>query len=691
MARTIPVVSLIVIPLLMATVPLLASGTDEGSAAAGDATGGANMALAMIDEEPYIDHIHASPAAYTAATGKPLDTFYEAPMLAALVAEGKLPPVEERIGRDPQVIRPAFEIGQYGGILNDVGSEGDAGQLVEEGQQPMAKWNPPATIFYPNIARTWEVSDDGRVFTLNLRHGMKWSDGEDLDADDFMFFYDAILSNEEINAVTPEPRGRYRAGGELMKLRVIDRYTVEYTFAAPYHNAAESGWARGRSFAPEHHLSKFHLAYNDDAASVAKSEGYETWMDAFAAHHSDRGHSGSRPVAHRFPDLPTTDTWVLKEAKPGVRFWGRNPYYWKVDTAGNQLPYADGVQVLIVENPAEAVPAKAMAGELDWPKNEFMDIADAPAYRRNEASGGYRTHLWPSHGGATALAVVLNYTNKDPVKRALVNDLRFRQALSLSINRQELSDKLFFGESVPWVAPVSPTWTGFEDWMATHYAEYHVDRANALLDEIGLPWDADHTWRLQSDGKPVTIDGSYSSNLQTTADGMELLSRYWTEIGVRMEPKFVQGELWNERGFANLWDAGFGGHGTPEPMARADYPLGLIPPWHYYHCCPKSSYPWGTWYHTFGEQGEVPPPEIQRLFELADLWREAKPGTQEYHDTVHELIKLNVENLYVIGTVSPPPTPMTVNNRVGNVPGEIGYLLMSQVEPYNIDTIYIKS
>ena len=130
MPRTVAMISLTAIALLMATVPLLASGTDEGAAPAG-ATGGANMALAKIAEEPYIDHIHASPAAYTAATGKPLDTFYEAPMLAALVAEGKLPPVEERIGRDPQVIRPAFEIGQYGGILNDVGSEGDAGQLIE--------------------------------------------------------------------------------------------------------------------------------------------------------------------------------------------------------------------------------------------------------------------------------------------------------------------------------------------------------------------------------------------------------------------------------------------------------------------------------------------------------------------------------------------------------------------------------
>ena len=113
------------------------------------------MALMAITEEPYVDHIHATPEAYMAATGKTIDAFFEAPMLAALVADGKLPPVAERIGQDPQVVRPAFEIGQYGGILDAVGGEGDAGQLVEERQQPMAKWNPTATIFYPNIARSW--------------------------------------------------------------------------------------------------------------------------------------------------------------------------------------------------------------------------------------------------------------------------------------------------------------------------------------------------------------------------------------------------------------------------------------------------------------------------------------------------------------------------------------------------------
>ena len=253
----------------------------------------------------------------------------------------------------------AFEIGQYGGILRGAGPEGFAGHLIEESQQPMAKWPPDASIFYPNIPKSWELSADEKVFTLHLRRGMKWSDGEDLDAEDFEFFFESILKSEEITGVIPEPRERYRVGGELMTMRTIDRYTVQYTFAVPYFNAVRSGWARGRAFAPAHYLSQYHIEHNPDAASLAKSEGYETWIEAFAAHHSDRGHSGSLPVGYSFTDLPVTDIFYLKEDGPGVQFWERNPYYWKVDTAGNQLPYADGIQRLKAPEPTANRPRQA--------------------------------------------------------------------------------------------------------------------------------------------------------------------------------------------------------------------------------------------------------------------------------------------------------------------------------------------
>ena len=190
-----------------------------------------------------------------------------------------------------------------------------------------------------------------------------------------------------------------------------------------------------------------------------------------------------------------TDIFALKEDNPGVQYWERNPYYWKVDTAGNQLPYADGLQLLKLENPAQVIPGKVMAGELDWPGFWMLDPAELAVYRRNEEAGGYQAHLWTNESTSTTLAVAFNYTHKDPVKREIFNDLRFRQAMSLAINRQEMSDKLFLGQVEPFVPSVPRHWTGFEDWMATHYAEYDVERANQLLDEMGLEWDADRKWR----------------------------------------------------------------------------------------------------------------------------------------------------------------------------------------------------
>ena len=673
---------LAIVTLVASAMPLAAVGAPEAATA-----GGANMALTKVGGEPSVDHIHATPEAYEAATGKKIERFYEAPMLAALVAEGKLPPVEERIGQDPQVVRPAFEIGQYGGVLRDAGPQYESGQMVDEGQQAMAKWPPNPKIFYPNIPKSWELSADERVFTLHLRRGMKWSDGDDFDAEDFEFFYEDILKNKEITALIPEPRERYRVGGELMTMRVIDRYTVEYTFAVPNFNATRSGWARGRAFAPKHYLSKYHISYNDNAGRVAKSEGYDTWMQAFAAHHADRGHTGSRAVAHRFEGLPVADIFVLKEDQPGVQYYERNPYYFKVDTAGNQLPYVDGIQTLRLERTA-VIAAKLMAGELDWPKSSFMDMADLAVYKRNEALGNYRILLWKNQGRSSSLSIALNYTHQDPVKRKIFYDLRFRQALSLAINREEMSNKLYFGQVEPWTLSVPSHWTGFEDWMGKHYAEYDVDRANELLDEMGLEWDADHKWRLQPDGKPVFIEGTHWQTKLTFLDGMELLALYWAEIGIRMDPKFIAAPLWEERGFANLLDATFADTGGgSEIVAQSAYPLRLIPPWHWIHCCPTSSVPWGQWYHSGGKEGEEPPPEIKRLFELTDQFLAAKPGTPEYEAAAHELLKRNAENLYVFGTVSSPPSVVAVNNRIGNLP-EKSFFLLNPAQPF--DTLYIK-
>ena len=677
----------VIVTLVLAAMPALGAGTEEEAAAAAQ---GALMAGTPVTGEPYVDHIFASPADYEAATGNAITQFGEAPMLAALVAEGQLPPVEERIPQDAQVVRPLSEIGQYGGVLNAAGPEFEPGEFVEDLQQAVAKWPPDGSVFIPNLVRGWELSADATMLTLQLRRGMKWSDGEDADADDFLFFYDAILNDEVVSGFTPEPRGRYTPGGELMQAQKLDQYTVRYTFAEPFLAATES-WAQSRPLAPQHYLQQWHIRYNSDAGALAKEEGFEEWYEAFAAHHSDRGHTGSLPVAYSYTDMPVTDPYVLNDDSPGVQYWERNPFYWKIDTAGNQLPYIDGVQRAKFTKPDENIPARAMAGEIDV-QLLFTELADFPVYKQNESSGDYRVYLWDDTASSFAGGVTFNYTHKDPVLREIFNDIRFRQAMSLAIDREEISKTLFFGRSKPFNSPASSTWTGFEDWMATYYAEHDPERANELLDEMGLARGADGK-RMRPDGQPLVIDGTYPAldYLPYFDDLMTLLARYWTALGIGFEPKAIAYALWKELGEANELDAGFwSSDGGGEVLGHSRYPLRLRPPWHWYHCCPQSSYPWAQWHFTAGKEGEEPPDEIKALFDLSEQWLKEQKGTARYAELANELITRNVEGLYYIGTVTPPPRVVIVNNRVGNMFGEGGFTGLGFSDGYLYDTLYIK-
>ena len=233
---------------------------------------------------------------------------------------------------------------------------------------------------------------------------------------------------------------------------------------------------------------------------------------------------------------------------------------------------------------------------------------------------------------------------------------------------------------------------GFEDWMATYYAEHDPERANQLLDEMGLARDADGK-RMRPDGQPLVIDGTHPAldYLPYFDDLMTLLARYWTALGIGFEPKAIAYALWKELGEANELDAGFwSSDGGGEVLGHSRYPLRLRPPWHWYHCCPQSSYPWAQWHFTAGKEGEEPPDEIKALFDLSEQWLKEQKGTARYAELANELITRNVEGLYYIGTVTPPPRVVIVNNRVGNMFGEGGFTGLGFSDGYLYDTLYIK-
>jgi peptide/nickel transport system substrate-binding protein len=631
---------------------------------------------APVDE----NNIYVTIADYEAATGNSIASFGESPMLAALVKSGDLPPVEERLPDEPAVVRPKV-IGQYGGEIRVVGFFEGAGAFsgfTENMNQAFfllhqSVQDPPA--FHPNIAKGWELAEDGMSITIYLREGMKWSDGDDLDANDFAFGFE-ILQDEELTIEIP---GTWMPGGELMGFNVIDDYTVQYTFSEPYWRAIEV-FAGAPPYYPEHFLKQYIPRYNDGAEALAEKEGFESWQAAADFHGGINDDNYDRD-----PTAPQLNPWIIKEISPDSVLWERNSYFWRVDAAGNQLPYVDTVLVVTTEDPGATTPLKVMAGEVDWNDYIGLSLADHPALKEKEEAGAYNAYLWPKTEESHAMGFALNYIHPDPVLREIFNDIRFRYALSLAINRDEISENLFYGLSEPWTAPVSAIWTGYEDWMGTHYAEYDVERANALLDEMGLEWDDNHEYRLRPDGEELFFPAEYCTEwLAYSEDLMDLVSLHWKDIGVHMEPKFVTEETLQTFFVANETNVGCSnsdGGGEIDP-GRTDYPIRLIPPWHWGwdDCCAMSGYQWRVWLDCDREvdcsqedvDGIEPPDDIKRAYQLAYEWLDTPAGSPEYKQKIGELITLNVENFWYFGTVTSPPSINIRSHRLGNAEGEGG-------------------
>lgn len=634
----------------------------------------------------YDNYLFTTVADYTAATGNAIQAFQEAPSLAAEVSSGTLPPLEERIPADVAVARTREgDAATYGGEMHIRGENGDEGiysQFTEDIQQGLYMFDAGYETIHPNVAKGWSLSEDGKTLTLNLRQGMKWSNGDDFTADDFIFWWEEIKLNPDLN---PEVENKYTAGGEVMSVKKVDAYTLEYSFAAPYYRAVERVLG-DPIYCASKFVKQYMPKYAADAEELVASEGYETWQQA-VQYHCNNNYGGDLKA-------PVLNPWILKDVKGDSALFVRNPYYWRVDTAGNQLPYVDSILVLIVQGEgASPVTVQAMAGEIDW-ETGGISLGDYPVLKEGESSDVYKVYLYPDTATSTALGFALNYTDKDPINRELFNDLRFRQALSLAIDRADINRTVFLDQTVPFAAPVSPVWTGYEDWMATYYTEFDVTKANQLLDEMGLQWDANHQWRLRPDGQPVYILGEYAINwLSYVSDILEIVKSNWEAIGVQFDPKFVEEETMMARYFANensigIWNS----DGGSEALARSAYPIRLEPPWHWMGqgCCAMSSTPWRQWWDSKGVEGEEPPQQIKDLFELVEKWLDTPRTDPEYETLINQIIKVNVENLYYFGTVSAPPRVVIVNNRLGNLPEADGSLGSAMLRVYLPETAYIR-
>lgn len=611
------------------------------------------------------------------APAVPPSQYSEAPQLAELVAAGQLPPVDQRLPAEPLVVTPRNEVGKYGGEQRGAAFGPRTGQLDTEAlrMQSLLFIEPDLQTLSPNILKAYEASEDYTTWTLTLRAGMKWSDGEPFTADDFVFWYEDILLNAELTPAVPVV---YQSGGEPMTLTKVDDATIQVQFAQPNPNfdltMSKSHW-NDRMYAPKHYLQQWHIKYNEQANELAQSENFETWVLAFQFH--DDHTQGQQDT-----NLPDITPWVLKQIDEiGNKYFERNPYYWAVDTAGNQLPYIDR-QIAVLVQDAQVRTLKFISQELDNAGENPLPVSDYPLYVENEEAGNYKVYLFENSRG-NDVGITFNQTHNDPVLRAIFNDVRFRQAMSLAINRDQVNDVLYFGRATVRQATIPASVSFYEDWMGEYFAQYDPDQANALLDEMGLTWDEAQEVRMRSDGQPLEIT---LECWEEFCPHSELVAEFWTVVGVKTTMSQIERTLWLERNQANEADA----YAHPydniaEPNLRAAScsrmrPLG------------SDSYAplWRAWYNSEGAEGEAPSEVNQQIFALCDRFATAQPGSEEYLQIGKEMATLYTEQLYSLG-ISVAPRVIILSNRLGNTPteGMFSADFMFWV-PYRGDQWYIK-
>jgi len=596
---------------------------------------------------------------YEKVTGKKIEKFHEAPMFRTKVAAGELPSVEKRLPESSYVVVPIEKIGRYGGTLRLVTRYTTVpvgAGFVQDCLNGLVEPNPEGNKVLTHFATQVDCSKDKTTFTIHLRKGVKWSDGVPFTADDILFWYDDILLNKElIPAIDPA----WKAGGEVVKVRKLDDYTVQFKFAEPQPFFLAWPLSKAsqhfRLFKAKHHFKQFHPNYTskEQLDKKVKEAGFDHWYELFW------NKAQEYCAVSAVPGTPVLTSYVPVEFTSSRHIYERNPYYWKVDTAGNQLPYIDRLEVEVVTDP-EVAQGKIISGQVDF--NGFLtSTKNYPMYKKNEEKGGYRTVLWDS-GKGSEVFFFFNLTHKDPVLRKIFRDARFRRAMSLAINRKEINDSLYFGKAEIRQYTVLSSSAYYEPEFANAYIEYNPEKAKELLDEMGLTDTDGDGWRERHDGKKLTFTVEFTTAEDPLKlDTVELVTAYWQALGIDAKAKLESGELAGTRGLANLIDVGIW-HGGWE--------TGLLFP---------ASNPWvagnavGIWprfidkWYRGEEIKQTIPEEVKQL---KGLYEEAlvTPEDEKRIELCKKFLQLQAENLWIIGTVGLSPHPLIVNKHLRNVP-----------------------
>lgn len=604
---------------------------------------------------------------------------HEAPMLAERVAAGELPPLEERIPAEPLIIDlPWAQIGQYGGTLKRTTTSSDLSDTSQYmyGHSPL-HWTEGGSAVGPGLAKAWEKNEDASVWTFYFREGTKWSDGAPMTVDDFLFWWEDMALNPDHPTVIP---AWALVGGEPMVAEKVDDYTLRFNFAGPapllepelaaWVNGGQGGTGGIFEFMPRHYLEQFHPDYSDATDFEEFVEKMNWWSNV---------------------DRPVLNAWMPISIDVGSRMvLERNPYYYAVDTAGNQLPYIDRMEVTFSEN-AEVLKLRIFNGDVNFHAHPHLSLRDLAVLKDNEDNGNYRVLLWDNGaGGAPAWGFNWNYPEDE--KRDVIRTIQYRRALSHATNRERIKTVTFLGLGYelstgtmsPNAAQFNRSEKGKEllvQWRESAVA-YDPDLAISLLDEINVVDQDGDGWRDLPGGAPLEVSIDFPAGNTAFIETAELMAEDWQAVGLNAFVNTVPGEQLGVMTTNATYDIRLYGGGAPDGPDLLTYPQWLIS----YSGGGRWAPLYGAWMAVEGTAKEgteldlaprdrTPPreeiPADDPHFRMWELYKQAivEPDLQKRDELTFQILQIHIDQgPFLLGGVADPPNIVTASNDIMNVP-----------------------
>jgi len=608
-------------------------------------------------------------------------TYNETPYFAHMVQAGKIDPVEKRLPKQPRVVdleKLGREPGKHGGNLRMLmASKKDVRMMVYYGYSRLVGYDTNYKL-QADVLESYDV-EDGRIFTFRIREGHRWSDGAPFTSEDFRFAFEDVMLNKKLRrGGLPQSM---LVNGKGPKFTVIDKYNVKYEWDEPNPKFLTSLAAPLPLYItyPSRYMKQFHADHigEDQAKALSKKRKYKHWRAMFI-----RLGRQNRPEN---PDLPTFEPWVNTIAPPSEQFiFVRNPYFHRVDAQGNQLPYINTIEMNI--SSSNLIPLKTGAGESDL-QGRYISFEDYTFLKQNEQQQDYDVLLWRSAVGSK-VAIRPNLNFKDDAWRAVLQDARFRQALSLGINRHEINMVTFFGlgqEVADSPLKQSPL---FDEKYASAWASFDPVLANRLLDQAGLTKRDEDGVRLLPDGQraELIIESAGESTVET--DVLQLITDHWKELGLKVFTRATQRDIFRSRLKAgNTMMSVWSGldNAIPRPSMS---PKELAP-----SNDSQTQWPqWGLYGMTGGKSGVEPDlPSAKRLLALWGEWQQSRDDETRAH-IWKQMLDIYTDEVFSIGTVNSTRQPIVVSKKLRNMPKEEAYSFQpgSYFGVFMVDTFWFK-